>query len=199
VSTAALAALQFAALLGTSHESTPPNGTWWQADQPHSFSSLDGPSYGFALVGSQWSLTAERMGRATSHALACGANEPACSSGRVPYSHWNGSEQPLGIWAAWEPHLGPVFAQLGAGAVKSEFHMSVPDWTAGGPPHPLMVGNTQILFSPLAGLGIRLSPHADLLANWRLVRAQNVSLGPTQTQYQGLGWSVFNVSVRWRF
>jgi hypothetical protein len=196
---ASLAAVQLAVLLGASHESIPPNGTWWQADQPHSFSTIDGPSYGLALVGSQWSLTAERMGKATSHALACANNEPACRTGGLPYAHWEGSEQPWGMWAAWEPQLGHAFAQLGAGAVEPAFRMHIPDWNGNGPAVPVTVGNTRIVVSPLAGIGYRAASHLDVMLNWRMVRAANEIEGARQTQYQGLGWGVFNAGMRWRF
>jgi hypothetical protein len=185
-------------LLGMSRESEPPNGTWWQADKPHTFNKF-GTSYGIAAIGNQFSLSAERMGRMTSFTVACGANEPACKNGSVPYSHWHGQEQPFGAWLSWEPHLDHLFGQIGAGVVWSDFRMTVPDWasTNGNGPKLVRVSNNQRLVSPLAGVGFR-TRYVDLLFNWRYVRTTNGKEIPREN-FQGLGWSVFNLSVRSRF
>jgi hypothetical protein len=186
-------------LLGGSYETNPPNGTWYQAEKPHSFRN-EGVAYGVTLVGSNWSVSAERLGRMTSSAIACGADEPACRDGRVPYSHWYGVEHPYGIWAAYEPHWGPAFAQIGVGVARSGFAMNIPDWTDGTvkPHQGLRVDNTQTLVSPLAGIGYR-TPVAELIFNYRLLRTENVHVGSVQTQYQGLGWGVFSLSLRSEF
>lgn len=174
-------------LAGVSQESLPPDGTWWESPQAASFHQR-GFTYGAGVRGGNWSFTVERMGKMTSAAVACAADEPACVNGK-PYSHWYGSEHPVGAWGALEPHYGPVFAQAGLGVVWPQFDMVIPDWNG----RLLVVGNNRAVVSPLVGIGYGVK-NIDFVINWRLVRAVNSNI-----DFQGLGWNVLSATVHINF
>jgi len=180
-------------LAGFTSESIPPDGTWWEYPQPAQFNTR-GVSAGVGVRGENWSVTVEELGRMTSTAVACGNNEPMCTSGKIPFSHFLGSEHPSGVWANWEPHWGPVFGQLGVGLAWPRFSMAVPDWNDGvDTPRPLLVGNNRMVYSPLIGFGYSVK-NVDLLVNWRLLRVVN-----SNVDFQGLGWKETDLSIRVNF
>lgn len=182
----------FSLLLGGSHESIPPDGTWWETPQPVSWHQ-DAFAWGVGISGQDWSLQAEQLGKMTSAAVACAENEPACTQG-LPYAHWYGGEHPRGLWAIYEPQVyHGLFGQVGIGAVWPNFNMVIPDWNATLPAHLLVVGNNHVIPSPLVGLGYRLG-HIDMTLNYRLVRTTN-----NGEDFQGFGWSIFELAVRTRF
>lgn len=174
-----LLALCLSLSLGTSYESTQPPGTWWVPDQPSSFHHY-GPTYGVGLVGENWSLQSEQLGKMKSDAWACPSTDTC------PKSYlWSGTEHPHGVWASWEPHRNSWFGQLGLGVAWPQFEMHSTSGYSGSNNHPVP--------SPLIGGGYRAGP-VDFLINAREVRVAGSSYGT-----QGLGWKEITASVRWRF
>ena len=199
------------ASIGYTFATAPPDGTWWESGQPHEF-HLRSREWEVGIGGrlnswSRWSLDYADLGVQTSSATACAANEPACTTGGQPMSHWYAHQHPRGVWAAWEPHLwGPFSAKLGGGVLRPvENTVDIPDWygclTFCGF-HALSVDSgTRWHPSYVAGL-IGSYGRADLIIANRFLYIPNANFVHNNVrvqEYTNLSKSAWTLSARWRF
>jgi hypothetical protein len=165
------------AVLGASIHSEPENGTWWDAAYPYHFAprSYD---FGFGIRGDNWSVVYEDSGHQSVYCL-------------VQAIHYYSEQHPRGVWAAWEPAAGPVFAQIGLGAYRPQFTVYVPDNPIAG--RPFSVINNRPKVGYLLGVGAHLNSRIDLVANARYAAANGDN---TYDNWLGLGKFVAMVGVR---
>ena len=184
---------------GLVHNPIPPNGIWWQSAYPASFHN-NSLSAGVGLRGRQWSVEAAYLGTMNSAAEACANDDIThCTVGGMPTSHWYGHERPFGAWAAWEPHYGHWFLQLGVGAVNPNFTMEVPDWRANDTAAPRSIVHSNHSWYPswIAGAGVALSPHMDLILSGRRIKATGAP--DTATEAVTLSSMAYSLSLRYSF
>jgi hypothetical protein len=164
-------------VLGGSIHSEPENGTWWDAAYPYHFAprSYD---FGVGVRGDNWSLVYEDSGHQSVYCLVQGI-------------HYYSEQHPRGVWAAWEPSAGPVFAQIGLGAYRPQFTVYIPDNPVVG--HPFSVTNNRATVGYMLGVGTHLNRHVDLVANGRYAAANGNN---TNDNWLGLGKFVAMVGVR---
>jgi hypothetical protein len=139
----------FELLVGMSLQSKPENGTWW--DSAYGQTRFQQTSYaaGAAVRGENWAVQAQTMGRETSDYT---------DQFNV---RWQGQQTPVGVWAIWEPHAGPLYLQAGAGAVKPNFR----EKNSVG----MNDGNTHVVPSYLLGAGWGVTPRFGVVGSVRYV------------------------------
>jgi hypothetical protein len=158
---------------GVSFQTKSENGTWYDAKDPYTFTQQSF-NYGLGYRGEAWSIAYENLGVETSYAATEGYK-------------WYGRQRPRGVWASWEPTIGGAFAQIGAGAFKSDFTMTVPNSTA---PY---IANHKIHPSYLVGVGYRMESWA-LVSNVRYV---GTSAEKPNDNAVGLGKFAATVSIEY--
>lgn len=181
--------------LGIAYQEAPPGGTWWEPPQPAHFSHVS-PMTGAGLRGSNWSFEFADLGWQHSSAVACAKDEPACTSGATPMSHWLGRQNPRGAWASWEPHLaGSLQARIGLGVVDPHFTMNIPDfiWSTSASPTVLTVNSNRWSPSWVAGFIVK-TKRADVIIDYRSVAP--LFANDTPGNFHALSRAAYTLSLR---
>lgn len=183
---------------GLAQLSAPNNGTWWNAGDQASFDRV-APSFGIGLTGDNWSLLIEKTGRESSSSFTPGSTDDGTLR-----SHWYGTQRPIGLWGAWEPHYGRLFGQIGAGVYWPRFDMRVPDFVLNptyGVRVPLSVGNNRAEPGGLIGAGYAVTDRVQIVANLRTVRAIPRGTNPAAFaagDFDGLAKTAITITLRLR-
>ena len=161
---------------GGSWHNGPENGSWFDAQDPYSF-SLKSYDLGVGIKGDHWAAWVEDLGRVGGWAQVQGYN-------------WYSVEHERGVWLDYEPSRGMFFGQVGIGVVWPNFEVQaygIPQRC--NTPPPYNAGNNNPAPSYLLGIGYHINAHLDAVINERYVYTQG-------TPY-GLDKFVTIVGIRW--